>query len=61
MTEKQSMIFKQLNIITNKMEVIICNEYMQNIYLDFGEVWNYIAKGDMENHYNCNILKNVVW
>jgi hypothetical protein len=34
---------------------------MQNIYLGFDEVWNYIEKGVMENHYNCNILKNVMW
>ncbi len=33
------------------MKVIIFNEYMQNIYLGFDEVWNYIAKGVMENHY----------
>jgi hypothetical protein len=32
---------------------------MQNIYLSFDEVWNYIAKGVMENNYN--ILKNVMW
>jgi hypothetical protein len=43
------------------MKVIIFNEYMQNIYLSFDEVWNYIAKGVMENYYNCNILKNVKW
>jgi hypothetical protein len=43
------------------MKVIIFNEYMQNIYLGFDEVWNYIAKGVMEDHYNCNILKNVMW
>ena len=41
------------------MKVIIFNEYMQNIYLGFDEVLNYITKGVMENHYNYNILKNV--
>jgi hypothetical protein len=43
------------------MKVIIFNEYMQNIYLGFDEVWNYITKGVKENHYDCNILKNVMW
>jgi hypothetical protein len=33
---------------------------MQNIYLGFDEVLNYIAKGVMENHYKCNILKNAM-
>jgi hypothetical protein len=33
----------------------------KNIYIGFDEVWNYIAKDVMENHYNCNILKNVMW
>ncbi len=61
MTNHQSMIFKTLNIITQKMKVIIFNEYMQNIYLGFDEVWNYITKGVKENHYDCNILKNVMW
>jgi hypothetical protein len=61
MTNKQSMIFKTLNSITQKMKVIIFNEYMQNIYLGFDEVWNYITKGVKENHYDCNILKNVMW
>jgi hypothetical protein len=42
------------------MKVIIFNEYMQNIYLGFDEVLNYITKGVMENHYNYNILKNVM-
>jgi hypothetical protein len=42
------------------MKAIIFNEYMQNIYLGFDEVRNYMSKGVMENHYNCNILKNVM-
>ncbi len=50
------MIFKILNIITQ-----IFNEYMQNIYLGIDEVWNNITKGVKENHYDCNILKNVMW
>jgi hypothetical protein len=41
------------------MKVIIFNEYMQNIYLGFHEIWNYITKGINEN--DCNILKNVMW
>jgi hypothetical protein len=32
------MIFKTLNIIAQKMKVIIFNEYMKNIYLGFDEV-----------------------
>jgi hypothetical protein len=43
------------------MKVIILIEYMQNIYLSFDEVQNYLAKGVMENHYSCNKLKNVMW
>jgi hypothetical protein len=43
------------------MKVIIFNEYMQNIDLGFDEIWNYITKGVKENHYDCNILKNVMW
>jgi hypothetical protein len=42
------------------MKIIILNEYMQNIFLGFHEVWNHIAKGVKENHYDCNILKNVM-
>jgi len=38
MTKKQSMIFKTLNIITQKHENNNINEYMQNIYLGFDEV-----------------------
>jgi len=29
--------------------------------LGFDEVWNYISKGVMENHYSCNTIKNVMW
>jgi hypothetical protein len=43
------------------MKVFIFNEYMQNIYLGFDGVWNYITKGVKENHYDYNILKNVMW
>jgi hypothetical protein len=42
------------------MKLIIFNEYMQYIYLGIDEFSNYIAKHVMENHYNCNILKNVM-
>jgi hypothetical protein len=38
MTKKQSMIFKTLNIIPQKHENIILNEYMKNIHLGFDEV-----------------------
>ncbi len=43
------------------MKIIILNEYMQNIYWGFNEIWNYITKGVKENHYDYNILKNVMW
>ncbi len=43
------------------MKVIILNEYMQNLYLSFDELCNYLTKGVMKNHYNCNRLKNVMW
>jgi len=65
MIEKQSMIIKTLNIIPwtlNKyMKMIILNEYMQNIHLGFNEVWKYLGKCVMENHYSCIILKYVMW
>jgi hypothetical protein len=32
------MFFKTLNIIAQKMKVIIFNEYMKNIYIGFDEV-----------------------
>ncbi len=41
------MIIKTLNIIQQKDEIIILNEYMQNIHLSFDEVWKY--------------LENVLW
>ncbi len=63
-TNDQKTIYDFQNIKyhnTINMKVIIFNEYMQNIYLGFDEVLNYITKGVMENHYNYNILKNVMW
>ncbi len=44
-----------------KFFLIILNEYMQNIHLGFDEVWKYLGKCVMENHYSCNILKHVMW
>ncbi len=43
------------------MKVFIFNEYMQNIYLGFNGVLNYITKGVKENQYNYNILNNVMY
>jgi hypothetical protein len=43
------------------MKAITFNEYIQNIYLGFDKVWNYITKGVKEIHYDSNILKNVKW
>ncbi len=34
---------------------------MQNIYLGFDGVWNYLTKGVKENHYDYNILKNIMY
>jgi hypothetical protein len=53
--QKKSMIFKALNIITQKnLKITLLNEYMQNIHLGFDEVWKYLAKCVMKNHYSCN-------
>jgi hypothetical protein len=46
---------------TKSLKITILNEYMQNIHLGFDEVWKYLAKCVMENHYSCNRLKNVMW
>ncbi len=43
------------------MKVFIFNEYMQNIYLGFDGVRNYITKGVKENHQDYNIIKNVMY
>jgi hypothetical protein len=37
------------------------NEYMKNIHLGFDEVWKYLAKCVMENHFSCNRLQPVMW
>jgi hypothetical protein len=61
MTKTQSMNFKALNIIAQKHE----NNYIEWIHAKYiFRLWwikNYLAKGVMENHYNCNRLKNVMW
>jgi hypothetical protein len=60
MIKKQSMIFKALNIIGQKHQSNYIEWIHANIYLGFNEVWVYLAKGVMENHYSCYRLKNVM-
>jgi len=53
-SEKKITIFKGLYIShQKKMKEIILNNYMQNIYFGFDEIY-FEEKGLMDNNYNCN-------
>jgi hypothetical protein len=55
LTSKKNIKFSKDYISHQKeMKGIILNDYMQNIYFGFDEIFLFLEKGVMDNNYNCN-------